>query len=242
MLVVTKSTYAEMSEEAARIVARQVLANPKSCLGFPTGRTPVGMYRELVRLCRERLLDVKGITVFALDEYYGLSRLHPQSYCRYMKEHFTDYVDVQDDHVHCLDGAADDAKKECRGYESAIASQGGIDLLVLGLGRNGHIAFNEPGTGWETTTRLVRLSEATREQAVQDVGRQEDVPTGALTMGIKTLMNAKRLALLVSGKEKASIVREALEGSVTTDTPASILQLHPEVTVILDKAAASYLS
>jgi glucosamine-6-phosphate deaminase len=197
------------------------------------------MYRELVRLSREGIADLSQTVVFNLDEYFGLPPDHPQSFRRYMKEHLLRHMQVREAHI--PDSLASDPEAECRRYEELIASRRGIDLAVLGLGINGHIAFNEPGTPWESLTHLAELSPETRRREAQRFGGLEQVPHRAITMGIRTIMNARSILLLASGKEKAEIVRRSLLGPVTPEVPASVLQLHPNVTVLLDRAAAPEL-
>jgi glucosamine-6-phosphate deaminase len=234
--------YEELSREAARLVARQILLKEDSVLGLPTGETPIGMYRELVRMSREGLLNFSKVITFNLDEYVGLEPSHPQSFHHYMQVHLFGHLAIPPEQIHIPDGTAADLEEECQRYEEEIARHGGIDLLVLGLGLNGHIGFNEPGSDWGTMTRLVALSEETRRREAGRFGGLDLVPTQAITMGIKTIMRARRLLLLASGEEKAGIVREVLQGPIVKEVPASILQLHPDATMILDAAAASKLN
>jgi len=239
MRVVVTNNYQEMSREAARIVARQILAKEDSVLGLPTGDTPTGMYEELVQLDNRRLIDFSKVITFNLDEYYGLPLDHPGSYHRYMREKLFDHVNIQEGSIHIPDGVAKDIEEECRRYEEEIYRYGGIDLQILGIGPNGHIGFNEPGSDWEMTTRLVKLSEETRRRESRYFRDPTEVPTQGITMGIKTIMKARKILLLASGKEKAKATTKALKGPVTKKVPASILQLHPMVTVVLDKEAGS---
>jgi glucosamine-6-phosphate deaminase len=241
MRVIVEDDYLELSREAARIAARQVLVKENSVLGFPTGDTPAGMYADLVRMYDQGLLDFSKVVTFNLDEHYGLPPDHPQSYHRYMREKLFDHVNIRKENIHIPNGVIDDVEKECEGYEAEICKYCGIDLMVLGIGLNGHIGFNEPGSGWGTTTRLVHLSAETRKWEARHFGNLSEVPAQAITMGIKTIMRAKRLLLVASGQGKAEAVREALEGPIRREIPASILQLHPLVTVILDKGAASLI-
>jgi len=243
MRVIVATDYKELSQKAARIVARQILLKEDSVLGLPTGETPIGMYEELIRIYNQGLIDLSRVITFNLDEYYGLSQDHPQSYHRYMRERFFKYVNIPGENIHIPDGLASDPEEECRRYEEEITHHGGIDLLVLGLGPNGHIGFNEPGSDWGTETRLVTLSGETRQrEARRFEGLDLDlVPTQAITMGIKTIMRAGKILLLASGEEKAEAVSRALDGPIVREVPASILQLHPDVIAILDVAAASKL-
>jgi len=231
--------YQALCREAARRIARVVLRRPDGILALPTGQTPKGMYRELVRLSRAGIADLSQTVVFNLDEYFGLPPDHPQSFRRYIVEHLLQHVQVREAHI--PDSLASDPEAECRRYEELIASHGGIDLAVLGLGINGHIAFNEPGTPWGSLTHLAKLSPETRRREAQRFGGLKRVPHQAITMGIRTIMNAKEILLLVSGKEKTEIVRRSLLGPVTPEVPASVLQLHPNVAVLLDQEAAKEL-
>lgn len=241
MRVIVTNDYQEMSCEAARIVARQILAKEDSVLGLPTGDTPTGMYEELVQLYNQGLIDFSKVITFNLDEYYGLPPDHPGSYHRYMREKLFGHVNIQEANIHIPDGVAKDIEEECRRYEEEMHRYGGIDLQILGIGPNGHIGFNEPGSDWGMTTGLVKLSEETRRRVSRHFRDPTEVPTQAITMGIKTIMRARKILLLASGKEKAKTTTEALKGPVTKKVPASILQLHPMVTAILDKAAGSLI-
>lgn len=232
--------YGELSQAAARMVGDQVRRKPESVLGLATGTTPLGMYRELVRLHREEGLSFARVTTFNLDEYYGLAPSDPRSYRRFMEENLFAHVDADPAKVHLPDGLAPDVEAECERYERAIAEAGGIDLQVLGIGRNGHIGFNEPGTSLGTTTQVVDLTEET--VAVNSRLVSAEIPRRAISMGIKSIMQSRAILLLACGPEKAEIVARALEGPVTPDLPASILQLHPNLTVMLDRAAAANLT
>jgi len=233
--------YEELSREAARLIARRLLAKPDLVLALPTGDTPIGMYRELVRLHREGLLDLSQATSFNLDEYLGIPPDHPQSFKSYMHRHLWDQVNLPEEARHIPKSLPEDPEAECRRYEGLIEKAGGIDLAVLGLGENGHIAFNEPGTPFRSLTHVARLSEETRRAEAARFGGLEKAPEKAITMGIRTIMNAREILLLVSGEEKAGALSRALSGPVTPEVPASALQLHPALTVICDRAAASLL-
>lgn len=233
--------YAELSRAAARLVAHQILLKEDAVLGLPTGETPLGLYRELVRLSKEGLLSLSKVTTFNLDEYVGLPPSHPQSFHYYMQVHLFSHLAIPPEQIHIPDGTAADLEGECQRYEEEIARHGGIDLMILGIGPNGHIGFNEPGSDWGRLTGVVQLSEETRRREARRFGGLELVPTQAITMGIKTIMNARKILLLASGQEKALAVKEAIQGPITPAVPASVLQLHPGVTVILDRAAGSLL-
>ncbi len=231
--------YQSMSKAAANLVARRIISRPDLVLGLPTGDTPKGFYRELIDFYEAGLLDFSKVTTFNLDEYYPLSRDNPISFTNYMYERFFNHVNVSQNKIHIPDGETDRVADECQDYEEMIAEEGGLDLTVLGIGENGHIGYNEPGSKLGSKTRLVELSE---ESIVREVpGNYDGIINKALTMGVKTIMNSRKLALLASGPRKANVIHDALEGPVTGDVPASILQLHPEVTVILDREAAGDL-
>ncbi|MGY4707693.1 glucosamine-6-phosphate deaminase [Candidatus Bipolaricaulota sp. J31] len=232
--------YEILCREAARRVARILISNPRAVLALPTGETPKGFYRTLVAWCEEGIIDLSGTTVFNLDEYLGIPKEHPCSFHSYMDNHLLRYTRVGRHFI--PNPLAPDPEGECRRYEKAIAEAGGIDLAVLGLGLNGHIAFNEPGTPFETLTHVAELSPETREREAKAFGGIRAVPKKAITMGIRTIMNARAVILMAAGEKKAGIVRRSFQGPVAPDAPASVLQLHPNATVLLDRAAASELS
>lgn len=234
MRVMVVDDYAAVSSTAAGLVAGLIWARPEAVLGLPTGETAEGFYRVLTALNA----SFAAVRTFNLDEYLGLPREHPQSYYQFMKSHLYRRVNIRSENACIPDGMAPDPEAECRRYEEAIRQAGGIDLIVLGLGTNGHIGFNEPGTPWDSRTRRVVLAEATHKANARFFGTTDAVPREALTMGISTILNARRILLLVSGAGKADIVRRLLEGPLTTEVPATALRTHPNVTVILDRAAA----
>jgi len=241
MRVIIVKDYDEMSREAARIIAKQVKTKPNSVLGLATGGTPVGTYKELVRMHREEGLDFSKVATFNLDEYYGLGPDHPQSYHYYMFDNLFNHVNVDPKKVSIPDGLAKDVKAFCQGYEEKIKKAGGIDLQLLGIGRDGHIAFNEPGSSLASRTGIVALAEETIKDNARFFEREEDVPRFALSMGCGTIAEAKKLLLLANGAGKADAVAAFIEGPITSQITASILQMHPDATVILDEAAASKL-
>jgi len=241
MRVIIVRDYDEMSREAARIIAKQVRTKPNSVLGLATGGTPVGTYKELVRMHKEEGLDFSKVTTFNLDEYYGLGPDHPQSYHSYMFENLFNHVNVDPKKVHIPNGLAKDVKAFCQEYEEKIKKAGGIDLQLLGIGRDGHIAFNEPGSSLASRTGIVALAEETIKDNARFFEREKDVPRYALSMGCGTILEAKKLLLLVNGAGKADAVAAFIEGPITSQITASILQMHPDATVILDEAAASKL-
>ena len=241
MRIVLSDTYRDMSRKAAYIVASQIILNPRSVLGFATGETPLGLYRMLISMYWAGDLDFSGITTFNLDEYYGLSEESPYSYRFYMKKNLFQHINIREDQWHIPRGTAENVEEECRRYDRAIEKAGGIDLQILGLGVDGHIGFNEPDEKFEGGTHLVELQESTLKANARFFPSPEEVPRFALSMGIKTIMKAKKILLLASGASKADVIYEALQGEVIPEQPASRLQLHPDVTCILDGGAASRL-
>lgn len=241
MKVIICKDYDEMSQMAAEIVANQINSNPHTVLGLATGSTPVGMYRNLVKMNREGKVDFSNVVTFNLDEYVGLNKDHPCSYHRFMDENLFDHVNIKRENVHLPNGVAPSLEEECKTYERMIAQAGGVVLQVLGIGHNGHIGFNEPGTPFHSTTHVVELAQRTIEANSRFFNSPDQVPRKAISMGIKTIMQAQKILLLASGKDKAEAISKALNGPITTEVPASVLQLHPNVTVIIDEGAASAL-
>lgn len=237
MRVVIEDDYDGMSRAAADVVAGALAAEPRLVLGLPTGATMVGTYAELVRRHRAAGLSFARATTFNLDEYLGLGPDHPASCRRYLEERLVRQVDLDRARVHFLDGRAPDPVA----YELAIAGAGGIDLMLLGIGGNGHIGFNEPGSSFGSRTRQVTLTGQSREANAHWFGA-EPVPGRAVTMGIGTILESDRIVLLASGAAKAAIVAAAVEGPVDPAVPASALQMHTDVTIVLDRDAASALS
>ena len=223
--------YEELSKCGADIIAEQIKAKPDSILGLATGSTPIGLYKCL----REMPLDFSNISSFNLDEYYPISKENDQSYCYFMKDNLFNHIQVKSTDI--PNGEASDAEAECRRYDEAIEQAGGIDLQLLGLGVNGHIGFNEPADALSVGTHAVDLTESTIEANARFFANKEDVPRRALTLGLGGIMRAKKILVLASGKNKAEVVRKMFSGEVTTDVPASLLQLHSDVTVIVDEDA-----
>jgi glucosamine-6-phosphate deaminase len=230
-------TYEAMSERAAAIVADLIRRRPGAVLGLPTGSTPEGFYAALVR----EHPSFAEVRTFNLDEYVGLPLEHPQSYHSFMRAHLYDHVDLDPAHIHIPNGMAADPDAECRRYEEALRRAGGLDLVVLGLGPNGHIGFNEPGSPWTARTRRVQLAEATRLANGRFFGGADRVPGEALTMGIGTILEARQILLLAAGEQKAAIVQRMLEGDPAESVPATALRGHENVAVLLDRAAAGTL-
>jgi len=242
MLLHVVKDYEAMSREAARLVADRLRSKPSLVLGLATGSTPLGVYRELIRMHIEEGLDFSKVTTFNLDEYVGLPPQHEQSYHHFMDEAFFRHVNVDRRYVHIPDGMASDIEGFCDWYEEEIRRHGGIDVQILGIGANGHIAFNEPGSSLGSRTRIKTLTERTIRDNARFFNSAEEVPRYAITMGIGTIMDARELVLLATGVEKAEAVRAAVEGPITAMVPASILQMHRRAYVIVDEAAASRLS
>lgn len=240
MRIYREKDYEKMSRRAADMICAQLMMKPDCVLGLATGSTPVGTYEKLVERYRSGDADFSRAVSVNLDEYRGLSRDHIQSYHYFMRSHLFDHINMKA--FYLPDGMEEDEKKECRRYEELVASLGGADLQVLGLGHNGHIGFNEPGESFVKETHCVCLHKSTIEANQRFFESEQDVPRQAYTMGIGTIMQAKKIVLLVSGEEKAEIVRRALSGPITPQVPASILQLHGDVTVIGDEAALSKLT
>jgi len=242
MQVFVENSHGDMSRRAAQIIAETVAAKPKAVLGLATGGTPEGCYAELARMHREEGLDLHLITTFNLDEYLGLPPSHKQSYHYYMNDKLFNHINIDKKRTHTPDGLTPRPREFCTAYEELIKSSGGIDLQLLGIGRNGHIGFNEPGSPLDSRTRVVDLSEETRRDNARFFGSIDRVPRQALTMGLATIMEARRILLLASGVNKAWAVEQAIKGPVTVKVPASVLQRHPDCTFLLDRDAASNIS
>lgn len=223
----------DMARKAAGIIAAQVLLKNDSVLGLATGATPVGAYGQLAKWCREGEISFRDVITVNLDEYCGLPETSPQSYRYYMNENFFNQIDIDPANTHLPDGMAADMDAECSRYSALIRSLGGIDLQLLGIGMNGHIGFNEPKAHFVMDTHTVALSENTREVNGVYFENPADMPTHAVTMGMREILQAKRIVLM-AGKEKEAILHRALEGEVTPEVPASLLQLHPRLTVVFE--------
>jgi glucosamine-6-phosphate deaminase len=231
-----------LSAALATHVLELIVARPALVLGLPTGRTPLGLYRELRERSGGDRIDWSKVRTFNLDEFAGLDADHPNSYRAFMQAELFDHVSIDPSNIGFLNGAALDLKAECRRYEDAIEAAGGIDLQILGIGANGHIGFNEPADGLCAHTHVAGLQRESREANAQRFGGDwTKVPERALSMGMATILNARQIVLLATGAEKAEAVHGMIEGLITTRLPASILQVHPRVTVMLDRAAAGKL-
>lgn len=237
MKIYKAKDYKDMSRKAANIISAQVIMKPNCVLGLATGSTPIGTYDQLVEWYNKGDLDFSEVTTVNLDEYKGLPRTNDQSYYYFMHQHLFDRVNIDPERTNVPNGMEPDAEKECGRYEALIRSLGGVDLQLLGLGHNGHIGFNEPGESFEKETHCVDLTESTIEANKRFFASADDVPKQAYTMGIKTIMQAKKILIVVNGENKADIVERAFFGPVTPEVPASILQLHNDVTLVGDEEA-----
>ncbi len=242
MLLKIRKDYEAVSLEGAAIVAELVRKKPDCVLGFPTGTTPLGMYKELIRMHRENGLDFSKVTTFNLDEYVGLPPEHPLSYHYFMWENLFKHINVDPRYVHIPHGMADDVEGHCEWYEEQIAKAGGIDLQVLGIGANGHIAFNEPGSSLGSRTRIKTLTENTRRDNAELFDDPNLVPRFAITMGVGTIMDARELLLMAVGKGKAKAIKDTVEGPISGMVPATIVQMHQYSIILLDEEAADLLS
>ncbi|PIW32520.1 MAG: glucosamine-6-phosphate deaminase [bacterium (Candidatus Ratteibacteria) CG_4_9_14_3_um_filter_41_21] len=242
MEIYIKKNYEEMSRKAAEIVAEEMRKRKNHfVLGLATGSTPIGLYKELIRMHQEEGLDFSRVITFNLDEYCGLSPDHEQSYHYFMFENFFKHINIDKKNIHIPDGMARDLDAHCREYEKMIADNRGIDLQVLGIGGDGHIAFNEPGSSLSSRTRVKTLTQQTVEDNSRFFKTIEEVPKYAITMGIGTIMEAKICLLLVNGDKKAEVFAKAVEGPMTTEVTASMLQTHPRTIAVVDEEAAAKL-
>lgn len=241
MRVIITVDYDEMSKRAAEIVKKQIKEKPNSVLGLATGSTPLGMYKYLIEMYKKGEIDFSNVVTFNLDEYVGLSPDHPQSYHYFMYENFFNHVNIKKENIHIPNGVAEDLEEECERYEKEIEKAGGIDLQILGIGVNGHIGFNEPDESIDTKTHVVTLTEDTINANKRFFKNADEVPRKAITMGLGSIMKARKIVLLASGKSKARAIKETIKGKLTTKVPATVLALHPGVTIIIDKEAASLI-
>ncbi|MEK6247456.1 MAG: glucosamine-6-phosphate deaminase [Planctomycetales bacterium] len=241
MEVIVKPTYKDMSAAAAQEVVALLNAKPDAVLGLATGSTPLGLYQELVRLHKEEGLDFSQVRTFNLDEYVGLSVKDPQSYYHFMHEHLFQHINIPSHNIYIPSGTTGNYQAFCQWYEDQIDAHGGIDLQVLGIGSDGHIAFNEPTSSLGSRTRLKTLAKSTIDDNARFFDRREDVPIYAITMGVGTILDARDIIMLASGKNKATAIARTVEGPVTSMITASALQLHPMTRVYMDVDAASEL-
>lgn len=233
-----------VANQIAELIRQRQKQGKKAVLGLATGSTPIKVYDFLVRFHKEEGLSFKNVVTFNLDEYYPIQPDSIHSYVRFMREHLFDHIDIRPENIHIPDGTLDreDVRDFCKNYEAQIKAEGGLDIQVLGIGRTGHIGFNEPGSSLVSATRMVRLDRVTRLDAASDFFGLENVPTKAITMGVGTILAAKRILLMAWGEGKANIIRQAVEGEIRESVPATFLQHHPNCEVILDQAAASALT
>ncbi len=241
MRIIKTKDYADMSRKAANIIGAQVIAKPDCVLGLATGSTPIGTYKELIAACANGDLDFSEVKSVNLDEYKGLTRDNDQSYYYFMNENLFKHINIDPANTNLPDGTEPDAAKACKDYDAVLKAVGGIDLQLLGLGHNGHIGFNEPADHFELTTNCVDLQESTIKANQRFFASYDDVPKQAYTMGIGTIMSARKVLVVASGADKAEIVKKAFTGPVTPQVPASILQMHPDCVVVVDAAAGSLL-
>ena len=234
-------SYEEISKAAARVVVKTLNSKPDMVLGCATGSTPLGLYQELIRRHRKEGLDFSQVTTFNLDEYVGLSDKHSQSYHYFMREHFFNKVNIAPQNIYIPSGSTDNYEAFCRWYEQRIVECGGIDIQILGIGTDGHIGFNEPGSSLGSRTRIKTLAKRTIEDNARFFDNPDEVPVYAITMGVGTILEAHRIVLVASGKHKAGAVAAAIEGPVTSMITASALQLHRDAIIFLDREAASEL-
>jgi glucosamine-6-phosphate deaminase len=232
----------EVGRLAARKIAKLIRAKPTAVIGLATGSSPLAIYAELAAAVRDGSLDASQVSGFALDEYVGISEEHPESYAAVLRREVTEPLGLDPSRVHVPDGRAADLDAACEAYEAAIRDAGGVDLQILGIGANGHIGFNEPTSSFGSRTRLKTLARRTREDNARFFDSPDEVPMHCLTQGLGTIMEARELLLVAQGSRKAAAVAAAIEGPVSSMCPASILQFHPEATVIIDEDAASRLT
>jgi len=235
MKIFVCDNYEEMSFKVAREISRQLTVKPTSVLGLATGETPKGMYRKLVKMYKQKIVDFSEAKTFNLDEFYPIKRENKHSFKNYMQNRLFEEVNLRPKNCFIPDGEAENPSNECQRYEKELSHSGQIDLQVLGIGENGHIGFNEPGVEWSSVTRLVELEDKTVKK---EFNTTTGVPNKAITIGVKDIMRANKIVLMASGVRKKDVVERALKGPITQEVPASILQLHPKVKVYLDKEAA----
>ncbi|MBQ8945502.1 MAG: glucosamine-6-phosphate deaminase [Lachnospiraceae bacterium] len=239
MKIIHAKDYTDMSRKAANIISAQIIMKPDCVLGLATGSTPIGTYNQLVEWYNKGDLDFSQVTTVNLDEYRGIDRENPQSYYYFMRDKLFSRVNIDTNRTFIPDGMDEDSERACRAYDEIIKRCGGIDLQLLGLGHNGHIGFNEPGTAFEAQTHLVNLTETTIKANQRFFKDDENVPKQAYTIGIKSIMQARKILVVVSGEDKAEALRAAVCGPITPNVQASVLQLHNDITIVADEAALS---
>lgn len=241
MKIIVEKDYQAMSKRAALMVASQIRLKSNTNLGLATGGTPIGMYDKLIDIHQNNEVDFSEVKSFNLDEYCGLKKDHENSYHYYMMNNFFNEINIQTENIHIPDGSAADFKKESRDYEKLIKKAGGIDLQILGIGTNAHIGFNEPAEKLNAETEIVDLTEETITANSRYFENIEDVPKKAISMGMASILKANRIILLASGKNKAEAIQKTVNGQISTQAPSSLLQTHPEITIIVDQEAASLI-
>jgi glucosamine-6-phosphate deaminase len=242
MKLIEVQSYDEMSKVAAEIMIEQIKTKPNSVLGLATGGTPIGTYQNLIKDFTKNKTSYERVITVNLDEYIGLEKDNPQSYSYYMKEQLFNHINIPESQTHLPFANGVEDEEAGNNYEKLIDSLGGIDMQILGIGENGHIGFNEPGTSFSSTTSIVKLDDSTREANARYFSKMEDVPTHAISMGISTIMKSRKIILLISGVKKAPILNQLFHTDVKEDLPASILKKHPDVTIIADQEALSILN
>ncbi|BES64197.1 glucosamine-6-phosphate deaminase [Gottschalkiaceae bacterium SANA] len=241
MKIIVAKNYEELSRKAGNLFASQLILKSNAVIGLATGSSPVGMYKELIRIYRNGDIDFDEVVSFNLDEYIGLTPDNEQSYHYFMRENLFDHINIRPENIHIPSGIAVDMTIAAQSYDKMIEEAGGIDIQILGIGNNGHIGFNEPDVKFEARTHIVELEPDTIEANSRFFDSIDQVPTQAISMGIKNIMQSRKIVLIASGEGKAKVVQAMIEGPITPELPASVLQLHPDVTIILDQAAASLL-
>lgn len=242
MRIIVTADANEMSLKAAEIFIEEICKKPQLVLGLATGSTPLGLYQEMIKAYREKQVDFSGVTSFNLDEYRGLAPEHPASYNYFMRQNLFNHINIKPENIHIPTGNVADIQQYCGDYEEQIKNAGGIDLQLLGIGENAHIGFNEPGTHLGARTQLIKLSEETIRSNARFFASIDEVPREAISMGIKTIMRSRKIVLLAYGEKKAEAIEKTVTGQVVSSVPASVLQLHPDVVLIIDRAAASRLN
>lgn len=241
MRIYKAKDYQELSRRGADLIAAQILVKPNCVLGLATGASPVGIYQELIQKNQESVLDFSEVRTVNLDEYKGITRENQQSYYYFMNDKLFSHININKENTHIPDGMAMDGEMECARYDQLISSLDGVDIQLLGIGGNGHIGFNEPDVAFVGKTHCVRLTPSTIAANSKYFGGEENMPKYAYTMGMRSIMQAKKILLIANGEGKAKAIAAALSGPITPQVPASILQLHPDVTIIADEAALSLL-
>lgn len=239
MKIIKVKNYQQLSEKACAMLMEVLTTKKNPVLGLATGSTPEGMYKCLIQKYKNKEVSFQNVTTFNLDEYIGLHKDNDQSYNYYMFDKFFNHIDINEENIYIPDGMAADLEQECTRFEKLIEEKGPIDFQVLGIGVNGHIGFNEPGTPFTSRTQIVELTEETRRSNARFFNSVDEVPTKAITMGIGTIMESKKVVLLVSGKNKADALARIIDGEVAEESPASILKQHPDATIVADEDALS---